>query len=133
MTEQTVFISITTEINRKAIKIEMSAEAASLDGEMIKMKVQLIKGSDSRRIRGNVDKLIAKRLKGRGRSWRIPGIRAMVTLCRFKPQWRDLALKLTRHQSEYSSPQRKKTISYDSWLQCSVLFLRADQNSTKIT
>jgi len=34
MTEKTVNISITTEINGKAIKREISAEAASLDGEI---------------------------------------------------------------------------------------------------
>ena len=60
-------------------------------------------------IEGNVDKLVARRMKGRGRSWRIPGARAMLTLCRYRPQLRDLALKLTRHQSEYSSPKMKKT------------------------
>ena len=62
-------------------------------------------------IEGNVDKLVARRMKSRGRSWRIPGARAMVTLCRYRPQLRDLALKLTRHQAEYSSPKRKKSIS----------------------
>jgi len=44
-------------------------------------------------IEGNVDKLVARRMKGRGRSWRIPGARAMVTLCRYRPQLRDLALR----------------------------------------
>ncbi len=43
MTEKTVNISITTEINNKAIKREISAEAASLDGEMIKLMVELIR------------------------------------------------------------------------------------------
>jgi hypothetical protein len=71
-------------------------------------------------IEGNVDKLVARRMKGRGRSWRIPGARAMVTLCRYRPQLRDLALKLTRHHSPYSPLTRKKTISYDSWLRCSL-------------
>ena len=71
-------------------------------------------------IEGNVDKLVARRMKSRGRSWRIPGARAMVTLCRYRPQLRDLALELTRHQAEYSSPTRKKPISYHTWLQCSL-------------
>jgi len=71
-------------------------------------------------IEGNVDKLVARRMKSRGRSWRIPGARAMVTLCRYRPQLRDLALRLTRHQAEYSSTNRKKSISYHSWLQCSL-------------
>lgn len=79
--------------------------------------------SDNRRslnlggIEGNVDKLVARRMKGRGRSWRIPGARAMVTLCRYRPQLRDLTLKLTFQQSEYSPARRKKVVSYDTWLQ----------------
>jgi hypothetical protein len=68
-------------------------------------------------IEGNVDKLVARRMKGRGRSWRIPGARAMVTLCRYRPQLRDLTLNLTFQQSEYSAPKRKKVVSYDTWLQ----------------
>jgi hypothetical protein len=71
-------------------------------------------------IEGNVDKLVARRMKGRGRSWRIPGARAMLTLCRYRPQLRDLALRLTRHQGSYPSPKRKKSRSYDSWLHCSL-------------
>ena len=43
MTEKTVKISITTEINGKAIKREIRAEAAGLDGEMIKMMVEMIR------------------------------------------------------------------------------------------
>ena len=82
-------------------------------------------------IEGNVDKLVARRMKGRGRSWRIPGARAMVTLCRYRPQLRDLALTLTRHQGNLSSPKRKKNISYDSWLQCSLpLFSGPDQSKS---
>ena len=80
-------------------------------------------------IEGNVDKLVARRMKGRGRSWRIPGARAMVTLCRYRPQLRDLALKLTRNQSDSSPPRRKKPISYDSWLSCSLpLFSGSNQS-----
>jgi hypothetical protein len=82
-------------------------------------------------IEGNVDKLVARRMKGRGRSWRIPGARAMLTLCRYRPQLRALALKLTRHQGKHSSPKSKKTISYDSWLQCSLpLFSGPDQSKS---
>jgi len=80
-------------------------------------------------IEGNVDKLVARRMKGRGRSWRIPGARAMVTLCRYRPQLRDLALKLTIQQSEYPSPKRKKYNSYHTWLQCSLpLFSGSSQS-----
>ena len=73
-------------------------------------------------IEGNVDKLVARRMKGRGRSWRIPGARAMVTLCRYRPQLRYLTLKLTFQQREYSPTRRKKAVSYDTWLQGSLPF-----------
>jgi len=73
-------------------------------------------------IEGNVDKLVARRMKGRGRSWRIPGAWAMVTLCRCRPQLRDLTLKLTRQPDQPSAPKRKKPITYGSWLQCSLPF-----------
>jgi len=35
-------------------------------------------------IEGNVDKLVVRRLKGRGRSWRIEGAKAMLAVCRHK-------------------------------------------------
>ena len=37
MTEQTVHISITTEINWKAVNREIQVAAGSLDGELIKL------------------------------------------------------------------------------------------------
>jgi len=43
MTEKTVNISITTEINNKAIKRGISAEAASLDGQMIELMIELMR------------------------------------------------------------------------------------------
>jgi hypothetical protein len=33
-------------------------------------------------IEGNIDKLVVHRMKGRGCSWRLPGVRAMLALCR---------------------------------------------------
>ncbi len=33
-------------------------------------------------IEGNVDKLVVHRMKGRGCSWRLPGVRAMLAICR---------------------------------------------------
>jgi len=80
-------------------------------------------------IEGNVDKLVARRMKGRGRSWRIPGARAMVTLCRYRPQLRDLTLKLTYQPGQPSALKSKKSIRYGSWLQCSLpLFSSSYQN-----
>ncbi len=43
MTEKTVKISITAEINGQAIKRKISTKAASLDGEMIKLMVEMIR------------------------------------------------------------------------------------------
>ena len=43
MTEMTVKISITTEINAKTIKREISVDAGCLDSEMIKLKVDVIR------------------------------------------------------------------------------------------
>ena len=37
-------------------------------------------------IEGNVDKLVVHRMKGRGCSWRLPGLRAMLALCRNSDQ-----------------------------------------------
>jgi len=39
-------------------------------------------------IEGNVDKLVVHRMKGRGCSWRLPGIRAMLAICRNTDQLR---------------------------------------------
>jgi hypothetical protein len=39
-------------------------------------------------IEGNVDKLVVHRMKGRGCSWRLPGVRAMLALCRNAEQLR---------------------------------------------
>jgi hypothetical protein len=42
-------------------------------------------------IEGNVDKLVVHRMKGCGCSWRLPGIRAMLALCRHADQLRSHA------------------------------------------
>ncbi|MBI9044939.1 MAG: ISLre2 family transposase [Anaerolineaceae bacterium] len=42
-------------------------------------------------IEGNVDKLVVRRMKGRGRSWRRPGLRAMLALCQKKQVLRAMA------------------------------------------
>jgi hypothetical protein len=42
-------------------------------------------------IEGNVDKLVVHRMKGRGCSWRLPGVRAMLALCRNADQLRSHA------------------------------------------
>ena len=80
-------------------------------------------------IEGNVDKLVARRMKGRGRSWRRRGARAMITLCRYKPQLRELAMKFIYTQVEKSSLKRTKAIPYSSWLDCTLpIFSSAAQS-----
>jgi hypothetical protein len=44
-------------------------------------------------IEGNVDKLVVHRMKGRGRSWRLRGLRAMLALCRHSELLRSHAYK----------------------------------------
>jgi hypothetical protein len=44
-------------------------------------------------IEGNVDKLVVHRMKGRGCSWRLPGVRAMLALCRNAEQLRSHAYR----------------------------------------
>jgi hypothetical protein len=44
-------------------------------------------------IEGNVDKLVVHRMKGRGCSWRLPGVRAMLALCRNADQLRSNAYR----------------------------------------
>jgi hypothetical protein len=42
-------------------------------------------------IEGNLDKLVVQRMKGRGRSWRLRGARAMLALCQHKATLKELA------------------------------------------
>jgi hypothetical protein len=44
-------------------------------------------------IEGNVDKLVVHRMKGRGCSWRLPGVRAMLAICRNADQLRSHAYR----------------------------------------
>ncbi len=44
-------------------------------------------------IEGNVDKLVVHRMKGRGCSWRLPGVRAMLAICRHADQLRSHAYR----------------------------------------
>jgi hypothetical protein len=44
-------------------------------------------------IEGNVDKLVVHRMKGRGCSWRLPGVRAMLALCRHRDSLGRLAFR----------------------------------------
>jgi len=44
-------------------------------------------------IEGNIDKLVVHRMKGRGCSWRLPGVRAMLAICRNADQLRSHAYR----------------------------------------
>ncbi len=47
-------------------------------------------------IEGNVDKLVVHRMKGRGCSWRLPGVRAMLALLRHATELRSQAYRFLR-------------------------------------
>ena len=57
-------------------------------------------------IEGNVDKLVVRRLKGRGRSWRIQGAKAMLAVCRHQKELRQNAFK------PFSQPEDKPKRKY---------------------
>jgi len=62
-------------------------------------------------IEGNVDKLVVRRMKGRGMSWRIPGARAMLALCRNKAKLRERAFTVpvvSPFKERSSSPRRSR-------------------------
>ena len=73
-------------------------------------------------IEGNVDKLVVQRMKGRGKSWRLPGARAMLALCRHRQELAQLALRLPRPEPGAAPPHRQKRRPQDhgSWLQVPV-------------
>jgi hypothetical protein len=72
-------------------------------------------------IEGNVDKLVVRRLKGRGRSWSIAGAKAMLAICRHQSELREGAFKPFRQQTteKPSKPKSRKT-DYGEWLQAGV-------------
>lgn len=62
-------------------------------------------------IEGNVDKLVARRMKGRGMSWRIPGASAMLALCRSRSRLRERAFRLPTvplFEERSTSPRRSR-------------------------
>jgi len=72
-------------------------------------------------IEGNVDKLVVRRLKGRGRSWSIEGAKAMLATCRHQSELREGAFKPFRKQTA-DKPNKAKTSKpdYGEWLQAGV-------------
>jgi hypothetical protein len=78
-------------------------------------------------IEGNVDKLVVHRMKGRGRSWRLVGAKAMLALCRHKTELRQKAFRLPKAHADRVSigqPKRSRTKDAD-WLQRNVPVLHS--------
>jgi hypothetical protein len=73
-------------------------------------------------IEGNVDKLVVRRLKGRGRSWRLDGVNAMLAVCRHKEELRQGAFKpfMKNRADNQQKNVHKKKIDYGEWLQADV-------------
>lgn len=83
-------------------------------------------------IEGNVDKLAVHRMKGRGRSWRVPGARAMLQLCRHKDELRQKAFHLPelRSHSATSHPTITSRTKDADWLQRDVPVLHGCAEGT---
>ena len=77
-------------------------------------------------IEGNVDKLVVRRLKGRGRSWRIEGAKAMLAVCRHKRDLKQNAFKpFQKPEKVEKKKYRTKHVRDDAkWLQAGVPSLR---------
>jgi hypothetical protein len=68
-------------------------------------------------IEGNVDKLVVRRMKGRGRSWRLPGMRAMLAICQHRQSLKNLAFEF-QPITKVSQPERAKQNQHISYSEC---------------
>jgi hypothetical protein len=89
------------------------------------------KVSNSSVIEGNVDKLVVWCLKGRGRSWRIEGAKAMLAVCRHKKALKQNAFKPFQMSEEIEiNKKRPKSVRDDGeWLQAGVPSLHLSQSN----
>lgn len=73
-------------------------------------------------IEGNVDKLVVRRLKGRGRSWRMDGAKAMLAVCRHKKDLMQNAFKPFQKpgKAEKKKYRTKHVLGNGEWLQAGV-------------
>lgn len=73
-------------------------------------------------IEGNVDKLVVRRLKGRGRSWCMDGAKAMLAVCRHKSALKQNAFKPFQKQKRFEKKKyRTKHVRDDGeWVQAGV-------------
>ena len=73
-------------------------------------------------IEGNVDKLVVRRLKGRGRSWSLDGAKAMLAVCRHQKELRQNAFEpFCKPEEKPKRKYRKNPVRDDGeWLQAGV-------------
>lgn len=73
-------------------------------------------------IEGNVDKLVVRRLKGRGRSWSLEGAKAMLAICRHKRILMQNAFKPFHKPEKFEKKKYRTKIVRDDgdWLQAGV-------------
>lgn len=73
-------------------------------------------------IEGNVDKLVIRRLKVRGRSWSLEGANAMLAVCRHKDELKQGAFQLfqKREKVQGQKESRYKVRDDGEWLQAKV-------------
>jgi len=73
-------------------------------------------------IEGNVDKLVVRRLKGRGRSWCMDGAKAMLAVCRHKAELKQNAFELfLKTEKSLKKIYPTKSVRDDGdWLQANV-------------
>jgi len=64
-------------------------------------------------IEGNVDKLVVRRMKGRGRSWKLRGIRGMLAICQARPQLRQMAFQKKPEKVTENYPLRRQSLSVE--------------------
>ena len=64
-------------------------------------------------IEGNVDKLVVRRMKGRGRSWKLQGVRGMLAICQARPQLRQLAFQRKPGKLTENHTIRRQRLSID--------------------
>ena len=62
-------------------------------------------------IEGNVDKLVVRRMKGRGRSWKLRGIRGMLAICQARTQLRQMAFQRKPQKVVENQPLRSQRLS----------------------
>jgi len=81
-----------------------------------------VKVSNLGAIEGNVDKLVVRRLKGRGRSWSLAGAKAMLAVCRHRSALKQNAFKPFKKKEKFANKTylRKRIQNDGEWMQAGV-------------